>query len=385
MSELATPVLMDLLADSDPQVRTEAAKAIGAVHEPKYQEHLMRLLYDGHQQVTREAIVAIRRRVTRDGFNPLYVATLVSLLQNRRVKHDARETLVAFGEPAIPALVHFMNDADEPIWVRRALPKAIARIGTLAASRALLAGLEGGKDSFHRRKLVESFSSVRESRTLGSEAASRIKEQIRLEAEQFLHRLAALQGLGLKNKGLVAGGNINWDGEEVPTFLDQLLEERAADCLRNIFGLLSLMYGADHMVPAYLSLTSANPLMRARALEYLDNTLDSEVKPTVFAVIDDCTLSEKLQRGEKLFSIEVRSKTATLGAFLRADGEPESDISALSAAALYAAHQERVPGLERGIKAVAQEAVDPFVQETAVWIMQRLELSFESGPQPEAG
>lgn len=383
--EQVTPVLLDLLVDDDPSVRAEAAKAIGSVHEPTYQEHLIRLLYDTDQLVLRETIIAIRRRVTRDGFNPLYVATLVSLLQNRRVKHDARQTLVALGEPAIPALVHFMNDPDEPIWVRRALPKAIARIGTLAASRALLDGLEAGEDSFHRRKLVESLASVEDSRTLWSEAATRIRGQIRCEAKRFLEHLAALEGLGLRQKGRLVGGSIHWDGEEIPTLLDQLLEERASDCLRNLFGLLALLYGADQMGPAYLSLTSDNRLLRARALEFLDNTLEAAIKFDVFAVIDDCPLEEKLRRGGKQFGIEVRSKAATLDAYLEAQGQPESDCAALSAAALYAVHQERVSGLEAGIRQVASEAVDPFVQETASWIMRRLDLEVAPDPQTEAG
>ena len=383
--ERVSSVLEDLLADDDPWVRAEAAKAIGTVHEPSYQGHLIRLLYDADQRVIREAIIAIRRRVTRDGFNPLYVATLVSLLQNRRVKHDARETLIALGEPAIPALVHFMNDPDEPIWVRRALPKAIARIGTLAASRALLEGLESGEDSFHRRKLVESFSSVKDSRTLWSEAATRIRGQLSFEAKRFLEHLAALEGLGLQSKGRVVCGAVHWDGEEVPTLLDQLLEERAADCLRNLFGLLALLYGGDHMWPAYLSLTSDNRLLRARALEFLDNTLEASIKRDIFAVIDDCPLDEKLQRGARYFGIRVQSKLATLDTYLQAEGEPESDTAALSAAALYAAHQERVPGLEAGIRRVATDAIDPFVQETATWIMRRLDLETAPDPQTEAG
>ena len=374
MLEQVVPVLADLLADDDPRVRSEAAKAIGAVHEPRFQEHLIRLLYDADQRVIREAIIAIRRRVIRDGFNPLYVATLVSLLQNRRVKHDARETLVAFGEPAIPALVHFMNDPDEPIWVRRALPKAIARIGTLAASQSLLDGLVEGEDSFHRRKLVESFSSIKDARTLWSKDSARIRGQISFEAKRFLECLAALQGLGLRRKGLVVGCTIRWDGEEIPTLLDQLLEEQAAASLWNLFGLMALLYGGDQMWPAHLSLISDKKLLRARALEFLDNTLDTEIKQDAFAVIDDCPLSDKLERAASQYGVVVQSKVATLKGFLRAEGEVESDTAALAAAALYAAHQEQVPGVEKGIRHLADEAVDPFVQETAAWIKRRLDL-----------
>ena len=136
----------------------------------------------------------------------------------------------------------------------------------------------------------------------------------------------------------------------------------------------TVLYGADQMWSAHLSLTSDNRLLRARALEFLDNTLDTDIKPDVFAVIDDCALGEKLDKGAKAFGIEVRTKAATLTGFLRPDGEPESDTAALAAAALYAVHQERVPGLEDKVRDVAAEAVDPFVEETATWIMRRLDL-----------
>jgi hypothetical protein len=46
----------------------------------------------------------------------------------------------------------------------------------------------------------------------------------------------------------------------------------------------------------------------------------------------------------------------------------------LAAAALYAAHQERVAGLEDEIRKLARAANDPFVNETAVWVAGRLNL-----------
>lgn len=374
MGAQANQVLQGLLTDGEPEVRGEAAKAIGAVHEPKYQEYLMQLLYDPDQQVVREAIAAIRRRVARDGFNALYVATLISLLQNRRVKHEAREALVAFGEPAIPALVHFMNEPEEPIWVRRALPKAIARVGTLAASKALLDGLEKGEDSYHRRKLVEALVSMKDSRSLWFQESKAIQRQISEESRIYLGQLAALESLGLKDKGALIGATVQWDGERVPTLLDQLLEERAAYSLRNLFGLLTLLYGGEQIWPAYLSLVSEKKMLRARALEFLDNTLAAEVRRDVFAAIDDCPRAEKLERAHKQYGILVRSKREVLGGFLEPKIQGDSDDTALAAAALYAAHQEQVPGLEDQIRDLAATAVDPFVKETADWLVSRLDL-----------
>jgi AAA family ATP:ADP antiporter len=82
----AGEVLMDLLRDADSRVRCEAARALGAVHEPHYQGELVGLLYDPDLAVVREAVAAIRRRVARDGFRALYVPSLVSRLHDRRVR-----------------------------------------------------------------------------------------------------------------------------------------------------------------------------------------------------------------------------------------------------------------------------------------------------------
>jgi AAA family ATP:ADP antiporter len=372
MIERADQVLIGLLTDAEADVRCEAAKAIGSVHEPRFREHLIRLLYDREDSVVGESISAIRRRVERDGFNPLYVPTLVSLLKNRRVKHEAKEALVAFGEPAIPALVHFMNDPEEPIWVRRALPKAIAEVGTQAAAEALLDGLDTAEDAFHRRKLVEALGSLTEYRSRLGQRLDRIEVQIREEARRYLDNVSNLIALGLRDKGRFIGPLVEWDGVEVPTLLDRLVEQKAADNLRNLFGLLALVYGPNRIWPAYVSLTADSVMLRARALEFLDNTLEGEIKRNVFAVIDDAPLAEKLERAQRQFEIQVRSKTDTLKAFLRSEEVGDTDEAALAVLALYAAHQERESHLEKAIAGLQTTAVDPFVQETASWVAMRM-------------
>ena len=86
----------------------------------------VQLLFDADEVVARAAINAARRKLGRDGFNPVYAAPIVTLLRHRRLKHDARGALVDCGEAVIPSLMHFVNDAREHHWVRRALPKTIA-------------------------------------------------------------------------------------------------------------------------------------------------------------------------------------------------------------------------------------------------------------------
>jgi len=370
----AEKVLRDLLSDAQPSVRGEAAKAIGAVHEPKFQTYLIRLLYDQDRSVVREAIAAIRRRVARDGFNPLYVPTLISLLQIRQVRHEARQALVAFGEQVVPTLVHFMNAADEPIWVRRALPKAVAAIGTPAAVHALLDGLEQGHDAFHRRKLIESLGSVKDVGGVLRSERARVHKEIGREAKRYLRQLAALEGLGLEEKGQVRGATIVWDGEVEPTLLDRLIEERTADNLHNLFGLLAALHGGTEIWPAYRSLTSAEVMQRAHALEFLENTLDSVIKREVFEVIDDALLGEKLSRAATRFGFRVVSKRDTLRRYLELTVEEDPEAGAMISCALYTIHLEGVDGLEEDLRRLAETGVDAFVRETANWVGGRIGL-----------
>jgi HEAT repeat protein len=372
MTAEATRVLSNLLSDAEPRMRVEAVKAIGAVHEPLFQERLIQSLYDRDVGVIKETVAAIRRRVGRDGFNPLYVPTLIALLQNRRVRHEAREALVAFGELTIPMLVYFMNDPDEPLWVKRALPKAIAQVGTLAAAQALLGGLQQGSDSFLRRKQVEALDWMLEHGHRHALDRRAVQQQIGEESRRYLQRLAALRGLGFHAKGELSGPVIVWSEERVPTLLDRLLAERASSNLRNLFGLLALLYPPEHIWAAHRSLTSGDRLHRSRSLEFLDNTLDGELSRAVFAVIDDCSLSEKLGRAAKLYGIRVHSRVETLRGLLAAHMGGEPDSAGIAAAALYEIRVESVAGLEVEVEQLAAGAEDPFVEETAHWVAKRV-------------
>jgi AAA family ATP:ADP antiporter len=372
MVEEATATLGDLLSDADSTVRRDAARALGAIHEPRYQERLIQLLYDQDPSVVRDAIGAIHRRVARDGFNPLYVPTLVSLLQNRRLKHEARETLVAFGEASLPALTHFMCDADEPIWVRRALPMTIAKIGTLAAASSLTERLGDVEDGFQRHQLVEALGSLPD-QIRHSVDPRIIAEQIHTEAGSYLRTLVDLYALGFLEKGRLEGPCVTWDSEILePDLVERLIAERLDGQLQNLFGLLAVLHPPRDVWAAYRSLTSGRAALRNHALEYLDNTLVGDVRRHFFAAIGDQPLEEKLLVAERQFGAVPRSKVKTLDALLVEQADSESDGNHLTLAALYIVHVDRITELYARVEALVKTAVDPFVGETAGWVAGRL-------------
>lgn len=378
MLEEASQALTDLLADAEPRVRCEAAKALGAIHEPKYQERLIQLLYDREPTVVRDAIAAIRRRVARDGFNPLYVATLISLLRNRRVKHEAREALVAFGEPALPALAHFMSDVDEPVWVRRALPRTIAKIGTLAAATALAEQLERSEDEFQRRKLIEALGSLPEG-IRHSVDHHLIETQIHEEAARYLQLLVDLDALEFRQKGRLEGPRIAWTSDILePSLVERLYAERLDRSLENLFGLLAITNPPRDTWAAYRTLTSGPAALRNHALEYLDNTLAGEVRKRVLAVIDDRPLEDKLQLATRQFGAVSRSKVATLEQLLTGSQVEAAAENHLILAALYTIHVDRIAELYPRVESLVPSAADPFVAETAGWVAARLGLEISS-------
>ncbi|MEJ2084938.1 MAG: MFS transporter [Acidobacteriota bacterium] len=374
MLEAATSTLEDLLSDADGDVRCEGAKALGAIYEPRFQTRLINLLYDSDTDVVQEAIAAIRRRVARDGYNPLYVPTLVSLLQNRKVRHEAREALVAFGEPAIPALTHFMGDPDEPLWVRRALPMTIAKIGTLAAAKALTDRLVEGWDEFQRRKLIIALTALPEQIRRSIDGVL-LQEQIGVEATKYLQTLADLNALGLSSKGQMKGPLVDWDSETLdPSLVERLLGEKLETHLDNMFGLLAIQFPQRHVWAAHRSLVSGSRVLINNALEYLDNTLSGEIRQHVFSVIDDRPLADILQFAARHYGVQRAGREATMARMLQESNHPNTQENHLALATLYLVRTERLEGLYSVVKDLLNRAADPFVNETVTWVAERVGL-----------
>jgi len=368
--ERAERTLRELMSDADPLVRVEAAKAIGAVVEPQFQRDLVRLLYDADARVVREAIAAVRRRVERDGYSPLYVPTLVSLLQNRRVKHDARDALIAFGTRALPALQHFLSDPDEPAWVRRALPKAVSRIGGAEAAGGLVAALSVRDDLFLRRKVIEAIGDL-DRGTLSEDHLSAFRAETRVEAKAYLETLLELDAIGFPSGARLAGPLLVWDsGESAPSLLQELLKERLEDRLRNLFGLLGAIHPPGDVWAAHRALTRGDTAVVGQALEYLDNVLTGEVRRNVFAVIGDRPLDDKLREGERVYGARRLTRDQALELFVERASSDGGEGVDLGLAALYFIYTERVAAAYPNVRG-ALDASHPIVAETAAWILGR--------------
>ena len=196
------------------------------------------------------------------------------------------------------------------------------------------------------------------------------------EARLYLEKLADLHALGLAQKWRLQGPRLQWAREdEEPSLLERFLAEGMEDHLHNLFGLLAALHPARHVWAAHRALMGADRAARPRALEFLDNTLQGEVRKHVFAVIDDLPLAEKLLRARKLFEIQAAARDEAAGRWLVEAEEPDgagAEASWPALAAVYAVYSERLAALYPRVRELATAARAPALREAATWVTARL-------------
>ena len=369
----ALRVLADLLADGEPATRIEGAKALGGVGGSIGIDELLRLARDPDVSVVRAAIDSVRRRVERNGFDPLYVPTLVACLGDRRIRHDAQAALLAFGRVAVPSLAHFLRDPDESDGVREALPGVLARIASPESAEELLRVLETdtlevAAPGRRRRRLIEAMLLVARRSEEFRYATDRILAEAERETRAFAHDLVYLHALGGTTAPDFSGPLPRWTrGHDGADLLHRLLVERLDTRLWCLCSLLSLTSETEDFRIAYHGLKLPEGRGRARALELLSHVLSSRVRAEVLAVLDDAPIDQRIEGIGRRFNIERPSRRDALLAFLRpgASGERRP---ALTAAALYLIHTTRERGFEKEVDQLARVAGDELVRETAAWV-----------------
>jgi hypothetical protein len=159
--------------------------------------------------------------------------------------------------------------------------------------------------------------------------------------------------------------------DRVPTLPQQLLAQRMSTCVSNIFGLLELVEKPEDVRAARRSLLSRQPNLRARALEFLDNSLSGLLRRDVFAVIDDAPPEEKLRRARHYFGILMETPEATLERLIKIDPRADPGSRGIILAAMHAVWSDEVESLYGLVASMTEQADDPLVRETAGWVAAR--------------
>jgi len=276
--------------------RREAARAIARTTDPRFRQLLLPLMHDADPGVAKEAIGSARLLGDSD---LLFVPTLVSLMRNRRLKNAARETLVSYGEDAIPALTYFLQDDEEDRWVRRHIPGTLARIPSAASVEALVETL-GSDDGFLRYKAVLALERIRRESPSLSIPFAPIERLLLKEAARYYRYLGVSYNLFEK------------DGLPRDAILAQALSEKLSRGIDRMFRLLGLIYDWKDVRAGRIAIERGDVRARASAIEFLDNTLSGPLRKMILPVIEDIPLPEKVRKGNVFLKNRVRGVEETL-------------------------------------------------------------------------
>ena len=172
-------------------------------------ELLTELMNDPSPEVSRQAIRTAGIVEIEDA-----IPLLIQKLADKRLRPEAREALLKFGDRVIPELVRRLSAHDEPVSVRIRIPKALAFTGRQHAADALLGSLH--RFDYHLDfALMKALNRMRQNWPAIAINEDRVSGAINKEREDYARLRSMLVWLQL-----------NAAGDRASSLLTRALRER---------------------------------------------------------------------------------------------------------------------------------------------------------------
>jgi AAA family ATP:ADP antiporter len=198
----------------------------------------------------------------------------IPLLARDEVALAVVEALRRVAPRIVGMLVDVLLDPEEPVAVRRRIPRILAVTGSARATEGLLRGLEDARS------------------------------EIRLQCGRALARLhVAHPDLGFDREQVMRlvltearRGKRVWESQQIleladeredSPLVDEVLRDRANRSLEHVFTLLSLVLPLEPLRIAFAGLHTDDPVLRNTALEYLDTVLPPDVRSSLWPLLAD--------------------------------------------------------------------------------------------------
>ncbi|MEP6914437.1 MAG: Npt1/Npt2 family nucleotide transporter, partial [Acidobacteriota bacterium] len=328
--------------------RIEAAHVLALIPNA-FEDLLVLLIGDADAGVAREAILAAGRAA-----RPAPVGSLVGALARPAVSGDAARTLAQYGDAVVPELERRLHDDGTPLDVKRELPAVLVRIGTPLAQQVLIEGLLQA-DVTLRHRVLTSLNKLHE---LHPEVI--VDQQVvkLLLAAEIAGHYRSYQILGPLRSQLKSDDAIL---EGLRHAMEQELER--------IFRLMALLNVPAHhgaLYDAYVGVRSSTTLVRANALEFLENVLPADLRRVLLPLLDSqVTVDERIALADRLVGAPLESAEHAVDTLLG------SGDTWLQSCAVYAVGALQLHGLEGELRKLALTS-DPTVGDAIAVALQRL-------------
>ncbi|GAA5034013.1 hypothetical protein GCM10011506_26960 [Marivirga lumbricoides] len=270
--------LSSLSRSLDPEKRVQAAKLFVQYADVKNLYLLLELLKDANLLVRMEAIHSARQLKRHETWN-----ILIDMLDSIQFAHAASAALIASGEPVLQNLEAAFHKSGQSDKIMISVIRIMAKIGGKEAERLLLKKID-----FPDKRIVYEVLSgfaYTDFKAVGNQAQI-ILQLIDEEIGKASWNLAALTEL---------------PREEKYKSLRKAFKEELDKNYEQIFMMLSLVYDTQSVSLVKENILSETADGIAYGLELLDMFLTADLKPKLFPLADDISLSEKLSLLENYY------------------------------------------------------------------------------------
>ena len=325
--------------------RLEAARLLATVPE-SFHDLCPELIADEDVAVAKQAIQS-----AATSHAAALIPPLIGALGRRDTAAAASEALARRGNDVVPEIRRRLDDEGTPADVRYELPGVLVRIGTAAAEQVLLESLLQ-PDVTLRHRIVISLNKLQATHPGVLVDASVIELALAAEIAGHYRSYQVLGPLRAQLK------------EEDPIL--QALQASMEQELERIFRLMNLLFPTSALHDAYVGVRSSNQLVRANALEFLENVLKPELRQVLLPILDSqVSVDERIAIANGLVGAPLETAEQAVGTLLA------SEDGWLRSCAVYAVGALQLHGLEKELRRLdARE--DPALRAAVQTARQRL-------------
>jgi AAA family ATP:ADP antiporter len=272
-------------------VKAKLAQFIGIIKESEFSSVLIDLLNDSSFQVTSEAITAAGTILDRS-----FIPILVDQLKNKQTRSLARAALSKFGEQILDVLFGYFESPETEKKIQYEIPKILTLIGTQKVVDYLCLQLNQ-KNLTLRYRIIKTLNKIRQNDPELKFNKKGIDQNIYLEIEEYQKMRSFLElQYRMKNSEELSKIIKSLKYRKIQNLVIRTVEERLSSTIERIFRLLGLRYSATDIYNTYLAFMSEKKQLKANAIEFLDNILDSNFKKSLIPIIEEQPLSFTLQK-----------------------------------------------------------------------------------------
>ncbi len=341
--------LKGMLESEQSSERTAGARILGAIGVKNFYHPLLSLMVDEVTQVKIEAIKAAGNMGSLE-----LLPALVYRIEDSETRLVASEALAKFGSKAIRLLIRVLDNQNENLATRLAVPSILARIADQQAMDTLLNHIDNPLEEM-RDRVLEAIHRARLHKPHLMVALEKTRAAALMEIRNLYHQWSVSFDLDLPPADLLA----------------EALQQRRKHTVRRLFLLLGCFLPVRTVDTIFNNLNAPVQRIRANAIELLDNLLDKELKRHLLPLLDETMTETRKEFARDHYRFTSQSRIKRLTTIIK-DPDPWISSCALHTVAKWA---------QKDLVTQVQERTSSdqaLVRETALAVLRQLVPESES-------